>query len=81
MQDLIRQLLVQLGEDPDREGLRDTPKRMASSLSFLTHGYQIDPADIIKDAIFAEECNHMVIVRNIELYSLCEHHMLTFFGS
>ena len=81
MQDLIRQLLVQLGEDPDREGLRDTPKRMASSLSFLTHGYQIDPADIIKDAIFAEECNHMVIVRNIELYSLCEHHMLPFFGS
>ena len=81
MQDLIREMLCKLGEDPDREGLRDTPKRVENSMSFLTQGYHMDPTEIINDAIFTEECNHMVIVRDIEVYSLCEHHMLPFFGS
>ncbi len=80
MQDLIRQLLLGLGENPDREGLKDTPDRMVKSLQFLTEGYQLNPEDVINKAIFNEDCNHMVIVRDIELFSLCEHHMLPFFG-
>ena len=80
MEKLIRQLLVELGEDPDREGLVGTPTRVAQSFEFLTSGYHQDPIDIINDAIFNENCNHMVIVRDIEVYSLCEHHMLPFFG-
>lgn len=80
MEDLIRQLLRKLGEDPDREGLLDTPARMARSLEFLTEGYRQDPDVIINNAIFNEDCNHMVIVRDIEVYSMCEHHMLPFFG-
>lgn len=77
---LIRELLLQLGEDPTREGLRDTPRRVAASLRFLTSGYEQNAEQIIKRAIFTEECNHMIIVRDIEIYSLCEHHMLPFFG-
>lgn len=80
MEDLIRQMLRKLGEDPDREGLRDTPSRMAKSMEFLTEGYRLDPEILINNAIFNEDCNHMVIVRDIEVYSLCEHHMLPFFG-
>jgi len=80
MQKLIHQLLAALGEDPEREGLKDTPARVEKSLRFLTSGYQQDPQAIINNAIFNEECNHMIIVRDIELYSLCEHHMLPFFG-
>lgn len=77
---MIRKLLFELGEDPDREGLKDTPERMLNSLKFLTSGYQQDPKEIINNAIFSQKSNHMVIVRDIEVYSLCEHHMLPFFG-
>jgi len=80
MQELIERLLVELGEDPKREGLVNTPDRVAASLRFLTSGYGQDPEEIINSAIFNEECNHMVIVRDIEVYSMCEHHMLPFFG-
>ncbi len=80
MQKLIHDLLVKLGEDPGREGLKDTPERVERALRFLCSGYAQDPAEIINEAIFTEECNHMVIVRDIEVYSLCEHHMLPFFG-
>lgn len=73
-------LLSALGEDPTREGLRDTPRRVAQSYAFLTSGYRMDPKKLINNAIFNEECNHMIIVRDIEIYSLCEHHMLPFFG-
>ena len=79
-EDLIHQLLVDIGEDPTREGLVKTPARVAESLRFLTQGYAQDPQTIIGDAIFTEECNHMVIVRDIEVFSLCEHHMLPFWG-
>ena len=80
MQNLVRDMLKALGEDPEREGLKDTPRRVEQSLKFLCSGYQQDPQAIIKRAIFTEECNHMVIVRDIEVYSLCEHHLLPFFG-
>ena len=77
---LVRELLAFLGEDPQREGLSNTPKRMAEALTFLTSGYHIDPKELINDACFEQETNSMVIVKDIELYSLCEHHMLPFFG-
>jgi len=80
MEKLVRQLLREMGEDPDREGLADTPRRVVESLRFLTQGYSEIPGDIVSSAVFSEDCNHMVIVRNIELYSLCEHHLLPFFG-
>ncbi len=80
MDALIRELLIKLGEDPNREGLVGTPDRVAKSFEFLTSGYRQDPQEIINSAIFSEECNHMVIVRDVEIYSLCEHHMLPFFG-
>jgi GTP cyclohydrolase I len=77
---LVRELLVELGEDPEREGLLKTPDRVARALDFLTSGYRTDPRVVINDAIFTQEANSMVIVKNIELYSMCEHHMLPFFG-
>lgn len=80
MEDLFRQLLVEIGEDPEREGLVKTPERVARAYEFLTQGYRTNAADIIGDAIFTAECNHMVVVRDIEVYSLCEHHMLPFYG-
>lgn len=80
LQKMIKTLLKELGEDPDREGLRDTPDRVVKSLQYLTRGYQQDPETIINSAIFHEESNHMVIVRDIEIYSMCEHHMLPFYG-
>jgi GTP cyclohydrolase I len=80
MEDAIRKILTQIGEDPNREGLKNTPKRVKKSYEFLTQGYRQKPPDILKKAIFQEECNHMIIVRDIEVYSLCEHHMLPFFG-
>jgi GTP cyclohydrolase I len=80
MQETIRRLLVELGEDPDREGLRQTPRRVEQSLRFLTGGYETDLDDIINGALFSVEYNEMVIVRDIDFYSLCEHHMLPFFG-
>ena len=78
--ELIHQLLINVGEDPEREGLRKTPERVAKSYEFLLSGYRINPDDVVGDAIFHEECNHMIIVKDIEVYSLCEHHMLPFYG-
>ena len=73
-------VLQQLGEDPNREGLLKTPERVAKSLQFLTHGYDLKPDEILKSAMFEEEYSQMVVVKDIEVYSLCEHHMLPFFG-
>ena len=74
------EILHKLGEDPDRPGLQKTPERVAKAMQFLTHGYDLDPAAILKSAMFAEDYSQMVVVKDIELYSLCEHHMLPFFG-
>lgn len=73
-------ILKSLGEDPGREGLKKTPERVARALQFLTHGYDLNPAEILKSAMFHEEYSQMVLVKDIEVYSLCEHHMLPFFG-
>lgn len=80
IESLIKQLLELLGEDPQREGLLKTPERVAKSLQFLTSGYRSDPARIINNAIFESHTNNMIIIRDIEIYSMCEHHMLPFFG-
>ena len=80
MQEIIQRLLSELGEDPGRDGLRETPRRVEQSLRFLTSGYTTDLDDVINDALFTVEYNEMVIVRDIDFYSLCEHHMLPFFG-
>ena len=77
---LTRELLLAIGEDPDREGLVRTPKRVAEAWSFLTGGYRADMRKLINDAIFTQSTNSMVIVKNIEVYSLCEHHLLPFYG-
>ena len=76
----VRQVLGVLGENPDREGLLKTPERVAKAMQFLTHGYGMDPEAILRSALFAEEYNEMILVKDIEVYSLCEHHMLPFFG-
>lgn len=73
-------VLKEIGEDPEREGLKRTPERVAKALQFLTHGYDVDPHAILKSAKFREDYKQMVIVKDIEIYSLCEHHMLPFFG-
>ncbi|OGV63293.1 MAG: GTP cyclohydrolase I FolE [Lentisphaerae bacterium RIFOXYB12_FULL_65_16] len=78
--ELIRELLVEIGEDPDREGLLKTPERVAKSFDFLTRGYTMNFAEVINKAVFSSEANNMIIARDIEVYSLCEHHMLPFFG-
>src|ERR1044071_5606008 len=80
MQQIIRRLLEAVGEDPDREGLRETPRRGEQSLQFLTSGYDTDIDAVVNDALFTVEYNEMVIVRDIDFYSLCEHHLLPFFG-
>jgi GTP cyclohydrolase IA len=80
MQDLIRRLLAELGEDPGREGLRDTPKRVEKALKFLTSGYDANIEQVLNGALFTVDYNEMVIVRDIDFYSLCEHHLLPFFG-
>ena len=80
VQKLIRELLKEIGEDPSREGLLNTPKRVAAALEFLTSGYRGTPAETVNRAVFTQETHNMVIARDIELYSLCEHHLLPFFG-
>jgi GTP cyclohydrolase I len=80
MADKYRSLLESIGEDPEREGLIKTPERAAKALQFLTHGYGLEPAEILRSAMFREEYQEMLIVRDIEVYSLCEHHLLPFFG-
>ncbi len=75
-----RDIIVELGEDVNREGLQKTPLRVAKAMQYLTHGYHVDPAEILRSAIFEEDYKEMVIVKDIELYSMCEHHMLPFFG-
>lgn len=76
----IKSILTEIGEDPQREGLIKTPERVAKSMSFLTNGYKENPSEILTSAMFAESYSQMVLVKDIELYSLCEHHMLPFFG-
>ncbi|KRO65523.1 MAG: GTP cyclohydrolase I FolE [Bacteroidetes bacterium] len=76
----IKSILTELGESPEREGLIKTPERVSKSMAFLTSGYKENPSKILKAAMFAENYSQMVLVKDIELYSLCEHHMLPFFG-
>lgn len=76
----IRSIIKKIGEDPDREGLRRTPQRFEEALSFLTKGYQQKPEEILNGAIFEQPYDEMVILRNIDFYSLCEHHLIPFFG-
>ncbi len=80
MQDAFKKILIDIGEDPEREGLVDTPKRAAKAMSFLTHGYGQNLEDIVNKALFESDTNEMVIVQDIERYSMCEHHMLPFIG-
>jgi GTP cyclohydrolase IA len=80
MQDAIRKLLTDLGEDPAREGLRDTPKRVEKAYKFLTSGYAADIDTVLNNALFSVDYSEMVIVKDIDFYSLCEHHLLPFFG-
>ncbi|TDG37359.1 GTP cyclohydrolase I FolE [Pedobacter changchengzhani] len=75
-----KDIITQLGEDPEREGLLKTPERVAKALQYLTHGYDLKPNEILKSAMFEEDYSQMVVVKDIEVYSMCEHHMLPFFG-
>ena len=79
-QELYRELLVRIGEDPTRDGLLDTPERMEKSMAFLTRGYAMDVKAVLHDALFEVEYDEMVIVKDIEFFSMCEHHLLPFFG-
>ena len=80
MDELLREILVRLGEDPEREGLQRTPQRTAAALTHLTKGYGEDPEKILRGALFTVNYDEMVIVKDIEMFSMCEHHMLPFFG-
>ena len=75
-----RKIITGIGEDVTREGLEKTPERAAKAMQFLTHGYDLDPLEILKSALFTEDHSQMIVVKNIEVYSMCEHHMLPFFG-
>ena len=80
MEALVREILIKLGENPDREGLTKTPERVAEAFTFLTSGYKADIKQILQSAVFNEKYDEMVVVKNVALYSLCEHHLLPFFG-
>jgi GTP cyclohydrolase I len=80
VEEQIRHILRTLGEDPDREGLLKTPYRVTQALTFLTRGYQMDPGQVINDALFTEDYEEMILQKDIDFYSLCEHHLLPFFG-
>jgi GTP cyclohydrolase I len=80
MMNLVKDLLIEIGEDPNREGLLSTPKRVAEAYEFLVKGYDQNIPDVLNDAIFTEKYDEMVLVKNIDFYSLCEHHMLPFYG-
>ncbi|MFT4799163.1 MAG: GTP cyclohydrolase I [Candidatus Azotimanducaceae bacterium] len=80
MEDAYKKIIEAVGEDPNREGLRDTPQRAAKAMAFLTHGYDQSLDEVVNNALFDSDTNEMVVVQNIELYSMCEHHMLPFIG-
>jgi GTP cyclohydrolase I len=80
IEQLVRELLIEIGEDPEREGLRATPSRVAKAYESLLKGYQINVEEIVRSAMFTQDTNNMIVVRDIEVYSLCEHHMLPFYG-
>ncbi len=80
MQELIRNLLIKMGEDPDREGLKRTPERFEKAIGYLTSGYTQDPREVLQRALFHEQYDEMVTVKDIDIFSLCEHHLLPFFG-
>ena len=80
VEELVRELIVEIGEDPDREGLLKTPHRVAKAWEFLTRGYRYEREAVVNGAVFRAETNNMIVARDIEVYSLCEHHMLPFFG-
>jgi len=79
-EDLVREIIARIGEDPSREGLVDTPQRVVKSMEYLTHGYTQQPSDVLNGALFTVDYDEMVIVKDIEMFSMCEHHMLPFFG-
>ena len=79
-EELLREMLVRLGEDPDREGLTRTPERVQKAMQFLTKGYKEDPESLLRKALFTVTYDEMVIVKDVEMFSLCEHHLLPFFG-
>jgi GTP cyclohydrolase I len=80
VEELVRELLLQIGEDPEREGLQRTPRRVTDSLAYLTSGYQADPKELINEAVFSHEADQMIIARDLTVFSLCEHHMMPFYG-
>ena len=80
VENLIKELLIEIGEDPQRQGLQKTPQRFAESIQYLTSGYGTNVKDVLHNAIFEQETNNMILIRDIEIYSLCEHHLLPFFG-